>query len=442
MDGERPLPDYDGREAPPSAGEVALWVPRVALFPLYLVSEFLIRRPLGFLITAAEKNDIPALAIDLFTFDEHRKIGLLPTAFIDFGFRPSIGLYYFHNDFLTENNDFRAQVSWGGKNWLYTRVADRIYPTDEQELGVRAIFWKRPDWIFHGTGPDSLESSLGRYSSTSFAAQLYYEAQLWRSSQLSSHVGFKDVGFSAGVGCCEDPTVQRRIELEAYPEPVGLDDGYRIAEIAAELALDTRKRRDQDPPVDGSDFVSPPGSGVRFATRGRVAQGLDDRRAFADSPEQTYQWVNYGASLGGFVDLTESQRVLGLSLIADFSDPIGDSAAIPFTEQTTLGGFRPMRGFLENRLIDRSSLVGRFEYSWPVWVWLDGTLQYDVGNVFGEHLRDFEFDRLRSSIGMGLRGTASRDHAFELLVALGTQTFEQGHSVDSIRLAFGATSGF
>jgi hypothetical protein len=57
---KRTMPDYDGRgPRPTTAGEVALWGPRVLLSPLYFVSEWLIRRPLGAAITAAERADLP-----------------------------------------------------------------------------------------------------------------------------------------------------------------------------------------------------------------------------------------------------------------------------------------------------------------------------------------------------------------------------------------------
>src|ERR1700721_2142495 len=57
---KRVMPDYDGRGPPPTtAGEVALWGPRVLLSPLYFVSEWLVRRPLGATISAAERADLP-----------------------------------------------------------------------------------------------------------------------------------------------------------------------------------------------------------------------------------------------------------------------------------------------------------------------------------------------------------------------------------------------
>src|SRR5690242_17423021 len=58
---KRALPDYDGRGNPEASSSPALWVPRVLLSPAYLVSEYGIRRPLGFLISSAERAGLPGM---------------------------------------------------------------------------------------------------------------------------------------------------------------------------------------------------------------------------------------------------------------------------------------------------------------------------------------------------------------------------------------------
>ena len=134
--------------------------------------------------------------------------------------------------------------------------------------------------------------------------------------------------------------------------------------------------------------------------------------------------------------------MVGLSVVADFADPLTRGTEIPFTEQASLGGFRPMGGFLEGRLVDRSDAVAMLDYQWPVWVWLDGVVHYAVGNVFGEHLDGFELGLLRQSFGMGIRSTGRRDHSFELLLAFGTRTFDDGAGIENVRFVVGTTSGF
>jgi hypothetical protein len=115
---------------------------------------------------------------------------------------------------------------------------------------------------------------------------------------------------------------------------------------------------------------------------------------------------------------------------------------VPFTELVSLGGSRPMRGFLERRLLDRSAIVATLSYSYPIWTVLDGSVHYAVGNVFGEHLDQFDLRLLRHSFGIGFRGTARRDHVFEALLAFGTDTIYQGADLDTVRLVIGATDDF
>src|SRR3954470_396562 len=87
---KRALPDYDGRGGPrQTPGQKALWVPRILLSPAYFVSEFLIRRPLGVAITAAERAQLPKALYDFFAFGPDHKAGIVPIGFIDFGFKPS-----------------------------------------------------------------------------------------------------------------------------------------------------------------------------------------------------------------------------------------------------------------------------------------------------------------------------------------------------------------
>jgi hypothetical protein len=115
---------------------------------------------------------------------------------------------------------------------------------------------------------------------------------------------------------------------------------------------------------------------------------------------------------------------------------------VPFTEQASLGGSRPLRGFLEGRLIDRSATALQLDYQFPIWIWLDGTAHYAVGNVFGPALEGFAPERLRSSFGMGFRSAGSRDHLFEVLLAFGTERFDSGAEIESFRFVVGATSAF
>ncbi len=95
-DAKRKLPDYGNRGKDPTTfGDVAIWVPRVILSPVYLVTEYGIRWPLGHLIAAAERANVPDILYNFFFFGPDHSGGIAPVAFVDFGFRPSVGLYAF-----------------------------------------------------------------------------------------------------------------------------------------------------------------------------------------------------------------------------------------------------------------------------------------------------------------------------------------------------------
>ena len=86
---KRVVPNYDGLPHSSNAGDALIWIPRIGLFPLYLVTEYLIRAPFGFLITQAEFNHWPTLLLDFFSFGKDRNVLLVPTFLLDFGFQAS-----------------------------------------------------------------------------------------------------------------------------------------------------------------------------------------------------------------------------------------------------------------------------------------------------------------------------------------------------------------
>ena len=176
------------------------------------------------------------------------------------------------------------------------------------------------------------------------------------------------------------------------------------------------------------------GSGVRVEVE--ATQGTDIRHSPGAS------WLRYGGTAGGFLDVNGRNRVVSLSLALLFADPLKKNQPIPFTELVTLGGPGPMRGFYPGRLRDRSAAVLTAKYRWPIWVWLDGSLQAAVGNVFGEHLSGFDTSLFRFSGAVGIESVGSRDGSFELLFGVGSETFDHGAQLDSARVLVGTNRGF
>ncbi len=418
---KRAVPDYDGRGEPPTtAGDVALWVPRVILSPLYFTSEFLVRRPLGWLITTAEQNQWPSAIKNIFVFGPDKKAGVVPTAFLDLGFRASFGIYAFWDDLLGKDNHLRLHATTFGKDWLQGALADRIPLGRKSSIDLRVEGTHRPDQLFHGLGPRTLDSDRTRFGIDRVLARPVFESEdLWRSSRIQVEAGFNAVRFREDA-CCDDASLDVRIAEGRAVAPPGYRSGYTSFYQRGELVIDSR----EDRPANQT--------GVRLETY--LEQGANARQTRST-------WAKYGATFGGILDL-KNNRTVSLSVATLFVDPLTSGGEIPFTEQVVLGGSGPMRGYLYGRLVDRSAAIATLKYKWPIWVFLDGAMQVAMGNVFAPHLEDFHTKLLRMSAAIGVESVGRPDHTFEILTGFGTETIENGFQVTSVRLLFGTNRGF
>jgi hypothetical protein len=90
----------------------------------------------------------------------------------------------------------------------------------------------------------------------------------------------------------------------------------------------------------------------------------------------------------------------------------------------------------------RSVATAGIAYTWPVWALVDGQARVSVGNAFGEHLEGFAPAKLRLSADVGLTTISMRTAGLQLIVGAGTETFEQGARITSVRFAIGSRRGF
>jgi hypothetical protein len=418
---KRQLPDYDGRPPQTSTGAALLVVPRVLLSPLYLVSEYVVRRPLGFLVTAAERSNLPKALYDFFVFGPDHNAGLLPIAFVDFGFYPSLGLFFFHNDAFVKGHDLQIRGSTWGEHWLAGSWSDTFHLDPLLDLKFVASAVRRPDYRFYGIGPETVEADRSRYGASRLEAAVQLELKLGGSSRFQSGAGVRRVHFHRGA-FDDDPTLERNVGRGRYAEPDGYALGYTLLFNRISLALDSRRPRPA------------PGSGVRLELRAEQLSLLE--------PEAHGGFLRYGATAGAFLDLGSHGRVVSLSVAVSFVDPLTAGVPIPFTELAAIGGGEAMRGFTPGRLLGRSSVVATLRYRWPIWVWLDGSIQLATGNVFDAHLDGFEPALLRLSGAIGIESVGSPDSSVELLIGAGTETFQHGTQVTSLRVIVGSNHGF
>src|ERR1700722_3126684 len=161
---KREAPDYRGRPPPPAtAGDVALWIPRIVFFPLYLTSEYVLRRPIGAFLVTAEQKNWPASLYDFFAFGPDHKAGFAPLVLADFGFNPSAGIYAFWDDAGFKGNDLSVHGATWGEDWIAGSITERIKLKGKKVLTLSTTGVRRPDKVFYGEGPRSLQSSESRY---------------------------------------------------------------------------------------------------------------------------------------------------------------------------------------------------------------------------------------------------------------------------------------
>jgi hypothetical protein len=418
---KRALPDYDGRgPEPATAADVALWVPRVLLSPLYLVTEYAIRWPLSIAVPAAEHADLPRKVYDFFAFGPDHKAGFAPVGYFDFGFNPSIGVYAFWNDAGFKGDDWHAHVEAWPTGWVAGSLTDRIEVDARHALQLRFEGVRRPDHVFYGLGPDVPQSNQSRYGEDRFDAGARYEWRFWRASRLEMGVGARAANIYDGhYG--GDPSLTQEAATQAFALPPGFGQGYAALYNRGLLVVDTRA-----PASVGR-------SGIRAELQ--AEQGSDVRGSPASG------WIRYGGSAGAALDLNQRGRVVTLSVVAQFADPLGPRP-VPFTELASLGGDGPMRGYYPGRLVDRSAAAVAAHYVWPVGPWLGGSLEAAVGNVFDEHLQGFRPGRTRFSSDVGVSTLTSSDYPIELTFGLGSETFERGGRIDSFRASLSVDHGF
>ena len=412
----RARPDYDGRPPPPvTAGEIALWVPRVVFSPVYLVTEYVIRQPVGFLVTEVEKARAWDVLIDFFTFRD-RRIGVIPTFFVQFDLRSSVGVYAFWNDFVAPGNDLRLNLAFGGERWWLVSVRDRYRFDPKTEGEIEFAFLQRPDQIFAGTGPTIEVENGSRFLQRTIAGRLRLRRRVWRQSELRWSARIGNHRFDGSRGGFDDPALDDAVRLGFFAPPAGLDEGYTVLAQRVSAVVDSRR-----------DELRASGTGLRAETYFELATDLE-------RPSRS-QWMTFGGVLSGFLD-TGDNHTLGLTTRVDSQTALEENA-IPFTELARPGdGPFEMSGFTPGLLRGESSFVATFEYRYPIWVLLDGSVHLSAGNVFGPSLDGFAFERLRMSFGLGMR-SSDRDNPLTVLLAFGTQTFERGVGLESVRVAFG-----
>ncbi|MFB6264307.1 MAG: BamA/TamA family outer membrane protein [Bradymonadaceae bacterium] len=431
-DARRP-PDYDGRSrARPSIGDVALWIPRVALYPIHLTVEGLFRRPIDALTQNVKPSNVEQ-GIGYVTDVGETELGLEPIYSSGAGTAASYGLSLFTEDVADGHVDFRIGAAGRiDRNLLLRTQMAYNHLVDPVRVELSVEHERRDDYYFAGLGPRRQLRRGSRYERREFL------------SRLRTEIGPTETGFGGRV---ETTLSENRVECsperardvcgpdarsgtsdDRYPirrsDVAAVTTDYTLAEFAGRVYWDTR--------TDGS------GSGVRLQAAAEYGRGFG-----ADSAK--LQHVRYGAEASGFWDLFDLPgHTAGLRIRAETIEPIGTDR-IPFPELIALGGIESMRGFRRQQFRGQSSILATLNYRYPVWTIVDGLVFIESGHVFGSGFSELEPGLFRASVGIGLRteGVLSSQTKYDANIAVGTTTFgARPFGLETFRINLGTNWGF
>jgi hypothetical protein len=422
----RAVPDMDGRpERNDEVADALLWIPRIAFLPVYLLVEHVLRLPIGWFLTTAERDqwdlfNVSGRPADQFTW------GIVPTIFIDFGFRAAGGAYVWFDNLGMEGHGVRLRLGFGGLDWMRFAVTDRLQIDPRTQLQGTLLGNMRPDYTFLGFGPSEPSvARTSRYGRRRIEGVVHLTHRPFRSSHIRGTLGIAanelyDTTYTDGP----EETITRAVRQGWYPSlgnelPAGFG-GYTITWARVDAAVDTRER---GPMSD------------RSGVRAEVSIEVD-----FDVFDVDRRWVDYGGGIGGFWDI-DSGRTVGVWINAQLATPFGPQP-IPFTELPDFGVRGRLSGFRRGWITGPSAIAATLEYRYPVWAAIEGFVSTGVGNAFGPELRDFRFEDLRLSVMFGLRTIGDPDHAITFQIGFGTETFAQGLEPAILRVTVGTQEGF
>ncbi|MCA9565436.1 MAG: BamA/TamA family outer membrane protein, partial [Myxococcales bacterium] len=340
---EREVPDYDGREdEAPDAGEVLIWVPRIVFSPVYAVTEYLIRKPLGAFLTWLEREHVLERMAAVFTLGTGGEAGLLPTFFYEFNFRPSVGLYFWLNHFVTDTDRLRIHFAWGGEDWWRFTVRHgfdsgaheddplrqagmedaqaQILARNRFEYGF--VLDYRPDRLFYGLGPHADQPS--RYGLDRLGAYLQNDFFWHDYNRFGASATYWSNRFEEGDPDRDDNEVQTAALFADNPEAL---ENYQLAVLNLSVDLDSRDPRPA------------PGSGVRTEVFADYA---------LDPSNSALRFLRYGGRLSLFLDITGRNNVIAIRQYVANVTNLGDDQ-VPFPELLIMGGPELLRGFKAGR---------------------------------------------------------------------------------------------
>lgn len=420
--------DLAGRGSDPTdAGDVLIWFPRVAFFPLYAVLEYGVRIPVVWTVTKVEESHLVDKITDLLSWDDGRA-RIYPMLYMDFGVRPNIGLMMNWTEFAPYHDLSLAAFGGPGDLWAAAgSLKQHLFRNRSATMEWSGGYVRRPDNVFFSLDDDvsspceAFEDGC-RYRSAIAEAHMRLTTFEEYLSGLEFDLMVRHARFSTAS---DEPMIPTGL-AETLP---GFDGGYLLLRPHVQFTLDTRARE--------VDFTR--GTGVRLELFGSFNTDLE---------YLSRSWLRGGFELAGFFDFGTGQ-IIGARVYAETigntgADGIGDTdEPVPFYELIHLGGSDRLRGFLRGRLRGHHAWEATVEYRYPILWAVDAGFFGSVGNVYGA-ISDFAPQRNYLNYGFTLRTSGDRGESLEAIVGFGSNRFDSDafSATDQFRLTVGINKGF
>ena len=403
--------EYRGRENYADAGDVAVWIPRVVFFPVYLLTNYVLRVPLDAFAGWIDRHHVVPIIQDI--LDPTPDIHWNPAIALDFGAFIALGAEgRLRNVFVRDHEISGGALSSGTDGYrFWLRDSWKAGPMRFGAYGGGAYYQNRN---FYGFGPYSVDNSIASYRT--YYSDTAFDAFAFQSFEHRQHVAVElSEGFRSDLtGPGWSPSLETVFDPAKVP---GFGAQMDLLMTKLDVSLDTRRD------------VRVPSGGARF--EGNVTFAHD----VADS-ERTFVTTAVDATVGA--EISRPDRVL--SLRGYFADSFAlGSEPVPFDYQPMLG-FDHHYGFIWGRFRDEAAVMAELRYHHPVAYFLDMEWIASVGNVFKHDLSDFRFDALTSSFSIGLRTRRLNfPLPIELLVGFGTSRFDEPFAIDAVRVYLSTT---
>ena len=398
---------YRGRRNPTTALDVLAWVPRVVFFPLYFLTDVVLRRPLYALAEWLDEDDVVRW-LRYRLFQPTPDFTWFPTFWVDLGVPASVGLELHWRRMFTKRDELGLVASTGGLYFWHFGASER-FDVGPAYFGARGDYVTRNDRAFFGLGP---------YTGTTEThfRETRYEADTFVGLAHRNHV---DVELSQGFrGERSGPGDAPSIETHFAPSTVpGFGEPIDLSVTRARVVVDSRASREV-------------GGGAR----------LDAQASYARDVERgTRSFVSTTVDARVAAEVSKPDRVLSLRGYLVDNVPLG-SDPVPFTDQAMLG-YDNHLGFIWGRFRGESAVMAEVQYRYPVAYFIDALWTVSSGNVFSHDFSNFDVGAFTTSFAFGFRTRGIGFSPFEVTLALGTTRFDQAFAIDSVRVYAGVWEG-